>query len=198
MGLLPPAVKLAFQNETIQIARLVELDFTFGVERYWSGIHELQYDSKTWYPTGNAGSVTPLESSQELKANGVDMSIFLPMDGGLQKPRANFQDVSASEYKGLQAREITAFFDTEFQNVIHTIERRYAMDSLSYIVDPKQGASITLRCESELLSKGKRRVKRWTDTQQRNDHPGDLFFQFLSYLSSNVQVKWGTSGAFFQ
>lgn len=198
MGILSDDVRDYLKGGTIQIANLVELDFAFGVERYWSGVHELSHDGAVWYPTGNLGTITPLESSQDLRANGVELSIFLPMQDDLETPTVNFKNISSSDYKGRIARVTTAFFDENFQNVFHTLNRRYSMDAVSYSIDPQNGASITLRCESELLAKGKRRVKKWTDTQQRDDYPGDLSMQYLSYLSSNVQVKWGTSGAFFQ
>lgn len=198
MGILLDEVRERFKNETIKIANLVELDFDFGVERYWSGVHELEYDGVTWTPTGNLGSISPLESSQELRANGVELSVLLPMQSDMETPQVNFQNITASDYKGKAARIITAFFDDDFQNVIHTLERRYQMDAIAYNIDPRRGAGITIRCESELLAKGKRRVKKWTDTQQRDEYPSDLSMQFLSYLSSNVQVKWGSSGAFFQ
>ena len=111
MGQLSPSAKAALQDDTIHIGSLVELRFAFGTERFWSGTHILNYDGHDWYPTGNNGTISPLESSTDLRANGVEMSIFLPMDSSLQKPDVDFQDVKSLDYKGRPAREILAFFD---------------------------------------------------------------------------------------
>ena len=71
------------------------------------------------------------------------------------------------------------------------------MDVLEYNIDPTKSVEISLKVESELMAGGRRSVKRWTDVQQRDDYPGDLFLQYLSYLSSGVEARWGTEGAFF-
>lgn len=196
MGLLSPAAKAELASGRVQAANLVELDFAFGVERYWSGVHPLSYDDQTWTAVGNLGEISPLESSQDLRANGLELSIAIPFADGAPVPR--FQNVKPSDYKGRKARVILAFFSSDFSEVIHTMERRYFMDVLEYKINPQEGADLSLKIESELMAGGRRSVRRWTDAQQRDDHPGDLAFQFLSYLASGVEVKWGTGGAFFK
>lgn len=198
MGLLPDSVREQLQSGVIYVANLVELEFTFGTERYWSGIYPLEFEGHTWLPTGDMGNISPIESSAELRANGSEITLSLPIDETAEEPVARFQNVRAAQYKNRGARQILAFFDAEFQNVLFTMPRRMVMDSLSYSVDPSRGSVISMRLESELFAAGKTQVRRWTDAQQRLDHPEDLAFQFLSYLSSGVEIRWGSTGAFFR
>lgn len=194
--MLTPEVRQALQNGPIQIATLIDLDFSFGAERYWSGTHPLEHNGVTYVAVGDAGSISPLESSADLRANGLKLSLTIPHENGSPAPR--FQNVRPEQYKNRQAKVSLAFFDSGFQTVIHELPRVYSMDTLEYVVDPSRASTINLTIETELMRGGKRSVKRLTDEQQRDDHPGDLSLQFLSYLASGVEVAWGTEGAFFR
>lgn len=196
VGLLSTAAKAALQEPTIQVGTLVELDFSFGVERFWTGTHELTFEGESYQPVGDLGRISPLESTQDLKANGLTLSVTIPHSNGEPVPR--FQNVRPEQYKNRPARTILAFFDEKFTTIVHSLERNYFMDVLSYSVDPSASSMITLNVESELMAGAKRSVKRLTDEQQRDDYPDDVAFQFLSYLSSGVEIKWGTAGAFFK
>ncbi|MBK1835002.1 hypothetical protein [Roseibacillus ishigakijimensis] len=196
MSLLSPEARTALASGRVEAANLVELDFTFGTERYWTGVTPLAFEGEIWNPVGQLGKLSPLESSQDLRANGLELAINIPFQNGEPVPR--FQNVKPNEYKGRRARVILAFFKDGFGEVIHTLERRYFMDVLEYRIDPKASAELSLKIESELMAGGKRSVKRWTDAQQRDDYPGDRAFQFLSYLASGVEVKWGQEGAFYR
>jgi len=196
MGLLSTDARAALQSGPIQIGTLVELDFTFGTERYWSGTHPLTYGGEEFLAVGDSGSVSPMESSSDLRANGLTLSITIPHEAG--SAAARFQNVRPEQYKNRTARIILAFFDPTFNTVIHSMERVYSMDTLAYRVDPSSATSISLNVESELMRGGKKSIKRLTDEQQRDDYPGDISLQFLSYLASGVEVAWGTGGAFFR
>lgn len=195
MGLLSTGAKAVLDTGRVSIAALVELDFSFGIERWWSGIHPLSYEGSTWNPVGHLGEMTPLESSQDLRANGIELSLYLPMEDG--QPLARFEYIVPSQYKNRSARVIMAFFTAGFQSVVHAMERNYYMDTLDYEVG-SEGGRVTLRVESELLRGARKSVRRWTDEQQRTAHPDDKGLQYLSYLASGVEVKWGAAGKFFK
>lgn len=196
MGLLSPQAKEALKESSIQLGTLVELEFSFGVERFWTGSHAVTFEGETYTPTGDLGRISALQSSQDLSANGLTLSVTIPHEDGSPDPR--FQNVRPEQYKNRPARVIVAVFDENFSTVIHSLERRYAMDVLSYNVDPQSATVVSLSIESELMAGAKRTVRRLTDEQQRDDHPDDLAFQFLSYLASGVEVRWGTGGTFFR
>lgn len=196
MGLLSPAAKAALQTGPIYVGAMVSLDFSFGVERYWSGVHELTYQGEIYLPVGDAGRISPMESSAALRANGLQLSLTIPHVDG--KPLPKFQNVRPEQYKNRRAVVTIGFFDETFTNVIYALERRYFMDVLTYQVSLREATTVTIAVESELMRGGKRSTKRLTDEQQRDDFPGDLAMQFLSYLESGVEARWGTEGAFFK
>lgn len=195
MGLLTTEAREAMKSGRIQAANLCELDFSFGTERYWTGLTPLEHEGRTWSGVGNLGTISRLEASQDLRANGLQLAIKVPFERGNPVPR--FKNLRASEYKNRQARVIVAFFNEGFARVIHVLERRYFMDVLDYEINPTESALLTLKIESELMAGGRRSVRRWTDVQQRDTYPGDLSFQALNYISSGVEVRWGTEGALF-
>lgn len=191
MGLLSPEAK-ATLKQPVALANFVELEFSFGTERYWTGIFPLVWQGVTWTPTGGLGNITSTSNTQELQANGIELEISLPVVAG--QPLPQFQNVQSAQYKNRKARVIFAVMDQTFQNVIHTRQRNYSMDVLTYDINPSEGSTITLTCESELLAAGKRTVRRYTNAEQLYRHPGDLFLQFLAYLSAGRQIFWGQNG----
>lgn len=191
MGLLSPAAKVALQKP-VALASFVELEFSFGAERYWTGAFPIEWDGETWNPTGGLGKISTNGNTQELQANGIELEISLPLAQGAPLPQ--FQNVQPAQYKNRPARVVFAVMDEKFQNVIHSRERRYSMDVLDYNINPDSGSLISLTCESELLAAGKRNVRRYTNAEQQFRHPGDLFFQFLAWLSAGRQIFWGQEG----
>lgn len=196
MARLTTAQRDAFEGGLTHVAQLAELNFASGVERWAGATHDIVYEGETYTGVGNLGSISDLETGEELVARGLRLELNLPMIDGAPSPA--FEALNASDYKGREARIFIVFFESDFATPIYSIEQRYSMDQLNYSVDPKAGSAIELNIESELYAKGRRSLKRYTDEQQRSDYPGDVFFQYLSYLSSGVNVLWGTGGAFYR
>ncbi len=46
MGLLSPESKAVLSSGVVHLAVLVELEFSTGTERYWSGVHELTHEGR--------------------------------------------------------------------------------------------------------------------------------------------------------
>lgn len=196
MGLLSVEAKANMKAGPIRLAALVELAFSFGTERWWSGVHDLDHEAVTWSPTGSLGQMTAFESADVLQANGIELSLNLPA-GGDGEPLPNFQYITPDQYKNRGARVMLAFFSAGWSNIVHTIERQYYMDTLDYEIGG-DGSMVTLRIESELLRGARQSARRWTHENQVSKFPGDLGLQFVSYIASGVEVKWGTGGAFFK
>jgi len=196
MGLLTDEAREALRQPVIQLGILAELDFRFDTERYWTGTHPLDVDGYIFLPTGKLGRVTGFSSSTTLQANGVKLSLSVPFE--MLKPIEERQNVVPADYKNRQAKVMIAVFDESFQRVIYKLDRYYHMDNLDYQVDPSRGMVINLHLESEILSAGKKQIRRYTDVQQRDKFPGDLGLQFLTYLASDREVRWGSEGAFFK
>jgi hypothetical protein len=193
MGLLSTDAKTELATGRVHLAFFAELEFRSGTERYWSGIAPLSWDSETWTGTGHLGGVGPMESSEDFRANGLQLSV-----AGLPGSAfADYDALTASDYKGRRARFVIAIMDSTFQTVIHAIERHFFIDTLDYALDPDLGGVISVGLEVETRRASRVKVRRYTPQDQEKEHPGDKAFEFVPYINSGVDVKWGKGGSFF-
>jgi hypothetical protein len=190
VGLLSAAAKTALQDGTAVVAFLLELEFTTGTERYWSGVFPLSYDSQTWQPTGGIGRIGEQESSEDFRANKFTVEV-----AGVPASEIKAGTLRAANYKGQNARFIWALVQGD--SVLWSAPQYFKIDSLDYqLSGTEAGARITM--EHETLYAARESVKIYSDAQQQADYPGDLAFEFLAYLSSGVEVRWGANGSTFK
>lgn len=193
MGLLSTGAKAILETGRVHLAFFAELEFRSGTERYWSGLSPLAWDGDTWTGTGHLGGVGAMESSEDFRANGLSLSV-----AGL--PGSAFTDfdaLTASDYKGRRARFVIAIMNEKFQTVVHAIERHFFIDTLDYALDPDLGGIITVGLEVETRRASRSRVRRYTPQDQTKEFAGDKAFEFVPYINSGVDVKWGKGGSFF-
>lgn len=192
MGLLTQAAKDALDDQSAMLAYLAEFDFTTGVERYWSGTWPLDYDGATWLGVGGLGRVGPVESSDDVRPNGLELEVLgLPVqamrDGTLRAP----------QYKGRGARWIFALVDPEQDPaVIYAKTMHYYMDTMDYVVTP-EGGGVRIALEHEVTAAARSSVRRYSHADQSAEYPGDKGFEYLAYLASGRSIRWGASGKFF-
>jgi len=195
VGLLNAAAKAELAKGMFHLAFAVELEFAGGVERYWSGIHPLGYDGESWVGTGSlgAGSIV-LESSEDFHANGLQLGITgLPGDLG-----RNVRMVGAADYKGRGARFLMLLMAADWATVLWAHSRHYFMDTVDYSFEAESGGTVVVGLETEVRYGARKAVKRYSDQGQRSRFLGDRAFEFLAFINSGVEVKWGTEGAFFR
>ena len=193
MGLLSSGAKAILETGRVHLAFFAELEFRSGTERYWSGLAPLVWDGDTWIGTGHLGGVGPMESSEDFRANGLSLSV-----AGLPGSAfTDFDGLTASDYKGRRARFVIGIMNEKFQTVVHAIERNFFIDTLDYALDPDLGGIITVGLEVETRRASRSRVRRYTPQDQEKEFAGDKAFEFVPYINSGVDVKWGKGGSFF-
>ena len=52
--------------------------------------------------------------------------------------------------------------------------------------------------ETEVRYGSRKSVRRYSDQDQKARFAGDRAFEFIAYINSGIEVKWGTSGSFFK
>ena len=69
----------AFKNETlaseITPIALVDLDFSGGHVRVWTGQGDLTWDGKTWTGTGTLLNIDAIQESTDIAAHGVSLQL---------------------------------------------------------------------------------------------------------------------------
>lgn len=194
MSLLTPQARTELSKPHIYLAVLVELDFKTGVERYWTGNQELSHEGETYTPVAQLGNISPIESSEDFKANGIKLTLHGLPSTALRTAK----HLTASDYKARPARLIIALMSPNFQNVIHSMSKYYFMDTVDYGIDPEIGITVEIQLETEVRYSSRQSIRRYSDQDQKIRHPNDKAFEYLSYINSGVEVKWGTEGSFFK
>jgi len=193
MSLLTTQARAVLASGIVPLAFFAELSFRGRTERYWSGSCPLVWDGQTWLGVGSLGGASPLQSSEDFRANGLNLTL-----AGLPKEAfTDFQSLAAEQYKGRPARFIIAIMDNAFQSVVHAIPRYFTIDTLDYELDADTGVTVTVALEVETRRASRARVRRYTPQDQESAFPGDKAFEFVPFISSGVDVKWGKGGSFF-
>jgi len=208
MGLLSTAAKAAISSGA-NFAMFLELDlisesggvWSSATERYWSGTYSKQFQptgddaASTWAPTGNFGRISPVESSEDFRANGLTVEI-----GGLPATSMQAGTLTAPNYKDRPARWILAVMDADDTVIWHKI-MYYTIDVLTYAIIGSGGTPAGLvRCslEHEVTRATRLNTRRYSHSDQTEEYPGDLGFYHLAYLASDAEVYWGSNGTTFK
>lgn len=195
MGLLSVSAKNTIAAGA-RFAMFVELEFSSGTERYWTGIYEKTYDGSTWLPTGGLGSVTPIESSEDFRANGLTLEI-----AGIPAASMRSGTLGPDEYKDQSARWIIGIMNNA-DTVVWAKTLHFTIDVLTYaIVGAQNGNPVGVcRCtlEHEVTRAARISNRRYSHMDQVKEFPGDLGFEHLAYLSSDAEVYWGSNGSTFR
>jgi hypothetical protein len=168
--------------DTVRPVMLVELDFSSGYVRCWTGYGPLTWDSKTWTGTGTLGKVSDIGETASFQANGVG----LQLDG---IPSAMLSIALGEHYQSRPARVWLAFL-TEAGAVIADPFLIFSgvMDTMQ-IAEGGEVASITLQTESRAIDLKRSKERRFTHDDQQIDYPGDLGFEYVAALQDK-QVIW--------
>lgn len=193
MGLLSNDAKTILTTGMVSLGFFAELEFRTGTERYWSGTAPITWDGHTWQPVGKLGGVSPMESTEDFRANGLQLTV----QGLPSSAFATIDALEAADYKGCRARFVIAIMDGDFQTVIHPIPRYFYIDTVDYALEPDIGGVCTVGLEVETRRASRAKVRRYTPQDQEREFPGDKAFEFVPYIASGVDIKWGSGGKFF-
>ena len=195
MGLLSIAAKNTIAGGA-RYGMFLELDFTTGTERYWTGTYEKTHDGETWLPTGGIGTVTPVESSEDFRANGLTLEV-----AGVPAAAMRAGTLTAAHYKERDARWIIAIMNDQ-DSVVWEKPLYFTIDVLTYAITSASGSGPIGVCrvnlEHEVTRAARINNRRYSHADQTEEFSGDLGFEHLAYLSSDAEVFWGTNGTTFK
>lgn len=162
----------------------VKVELDSGDILFWNGFGEIVYNSDTYLGAGNFLGVSPITESEDVVANGVTVSL-----NGL-----NSSVVSAALTEEYQGRPITIFFGALNQADLTLISTPVVLFKglldVMQIDDQAETATISVKCESELISLKRPKIRRYTAKDQQLDYPSDLFFDQVPSLQ-DAEVTWG-------
>ena len=161
----------------------IKLAFDSGDVRIWTGYTDITVASETYIGGGQLLSISPIEETVEIAAKGVQFGLN-GIDSSLVSVALteNYQGRSAKVYLGVLSSGAVVsdpylLFDGRMD--IMTIE------------DAGDTATITLSAESRLIDLERPRVRRYTNSDQQNQFPGDTSLRFVADLQDK-EIAWGS------
>lgn len=183
------SITAAFEAELtsgrIRLATLVEIEFDSGFVRFWSGIGNLSWDSKTWVGAGDLLQVANVTESVEV----VPRMAAFKLSGINQ---ANISLALQEARRGKPIKQWLAFFDQDDKIVADPyLAFAGTVDSVT-IEEGGKSATITVNGEGRLIDLKRVRMRRYTSADQKNEYADDKGFD-LVYLIQEWQGTWGSS-----
>jgi len=179
---LPANFAALLDAQVVAPAFFLHLDWPTGPVYWVTAYAAINWDGKTWSPTGQFCQISQIGESNDGRANGVQLTLSgIPSSAIVNAFRNDFQGAKAaiaigflSASGGLLAAPLRIF-----EGVI---------DSTAF-EDTGESSTITVGLEKELIDR-REDVRRFTHEDQQLDHPGDLFFEYQTWLSMNP-IKFG-------
>lgn len=187
MRSMTPAMEAAVQAEIVSRTVAVEMDFPSGLLRVNGSPADFQILGNTYLGIGGLGAISATEESAELRAYGLTLSL-----SGI--PRDMVAVALGQAYQGRRVTVWEVLFHTETWAVLAdpVVVFRGRMDTM----DVRMGemATIIVKAENRLADWERPRIRRYTDEDQQQAHPGDRGFRFVS-ATAEKEIIWPGRGA---
>ena len=181
---LPAALATEFGKDQLELFYAVELAFSSGTIRFWTGYGEIEADGETWSGSGPVMQISSSTENTDLSANGLQLTF-----SGLNTTVVSF--VLGENYRGRIAKVyIGAFVD----NVATDLYQIWAgrIDTMT-IVENGQTATVQIAIENILIDLERPRLRMYTDEEQKTRYPGDQSLSAVAGLQDR-QIVWGRKG----
>jgi len=160
----------------------VEMDFSSGFVRLWSGYGSFVWDAKTWLGAGNLMEIEPLAESVDFVANGANLKLNgIPSDMVAIALGETYQGRDATIYLGL--------LDSTGAVIADPVPIYAALMDTMEIDEDGETASIIVRVESQAISLKRAREWRYTHEDQLIDYPSDLGMEYVAGLQDK-EIIW--------
>lgn len=191
MRTVPAALLTALDADQIEPFYAVDMGFSSGDIRLWTGYGDKTINSETFTGSGNLLNIDGLEEVADLSARGTTITL-----SGLASTILTY--ALTEEYQG---RLVTIYWGVG-DNVVEVFSGY--MDQMT-IIDSGETSTIELTVESRLIvlerpnprrytseSHAQVRKRKWLDDGNSGDPAADTFFDWVQGLQDK-QIVWGRS-----
>tara|TARA_Y100000004_G_scaffold193095_1_gene254935 strand:- start:3050 stop:3607 length:558 start_codon:yes stop_codon:yes gene_type:complete len=161
----------------------VEMDFSDGIVRLWTGYGSITIDSKSFLAGGDILSVSSISESAEVQANGVTIKL-----SGLSTSLV--ASALTTAYQGRDCNVYVGVLDSNGAVVADPIKIFAGKMDVMTVEDTGASAEITVTAESKLIDLERSRARRYTSEDQKIDFPDDKGLDFIAGLQDKL-VVWG-------
>jgi hypothetical protein len=164
----------------------VELAFTSGAVRVWSGLGDFTWNAATWTGAGTLMGVSSIEETEEVRSAGITLTL-----SGV--PNVMLSLALAEPYQGRACVVHIGALNTNTNALIgspYTVFKG-KMDLMT-IDEGQEESTIAVSAESRLVDLERARERRYDHHDQQIVHPGDMFFEYVPSIVE-AEIVWGKS-----
>lgn len=186
---LPAALQTAFAGKRLAPVIFVDMQFTSGIVRLWSGMGPIVWGGNTWLgvttPNGLAlAGVSKITERSDVQAQAAAFSLSgIPVAAVQQVLNETRQSNPANIYFGAGDMDTGALLATPYKSW-------GGFTDVPVFAADGQTCTVTISVETRLVDL--QRAPEWTYTHQDQQifSPGDDGFKFVAGLQ-NLTVNWG-------
>jgi hypothetical protein len=162
--------------------------FATGTLRLWTGVGTLSWDNKDWTGAGVLLSISAVEESADLRANGVSVTL-----SGIS---SEVLAVALAQARTGKAGRLWFGCTVVTGGILQVIADPYLCFEgkldVPTIEENGDTCTVSVSYESRLIDLQQARVWRWTNEDQQRLFPGDKGFAYVADLVDK-SVSWGGS-----
>lgn len=162
---------------------LVKMEFDSGDLNLWSGLGNLVYNGDTYVGGGDLLDISPIKESDELTANGCNITVSGVKASLVAKARDE-------NYQGRKITMLFGAFDDSGDIISSPIVVFSGFMDVMTITDSAQTSVINIACENKLIAFDRASVRRYTAEDQKIDYPTDKGLEFVSKIKRK-DIIWG-------
>lgn len=203
---LTEIVESAFSSANVPLLAFVELEFDSGTVRLTNAAYNIAWDGETWLGLGRLGSIGDIQETAGVEAHGVSLRLSGVQDEHIALALAeDYQGRPCKIYAApLGSASSAMWADEDWAGDDWAGDEYTLFNVLSDPVLVFQGrmdempielgktAEIALTAQSRLADLERPRVRRYNDSDQQDEYPGDLGLQFAEAMVEK-QLLWGKS-----
>lgn len=160
----------------------VEIDCNGGNIYAWNGLGTIDWNSIEWLGAGDFGNISQITETTLLQAAGVSFTLSGVPESFLSAALADLR-------RYLPAKVWVGAMNESFAIISDPYLLFNGRVDTGMIADGGTTATITVTAESRLITMKNTRQRRYTDQDQRIEHPTDSGFAFVDSLQ-NASIQW--------
>ena len=180
---LPEALATEFSSAELKPFQAVEIGFSDGTVRFWTGYGQLTADSKTWEGVGQVLGISEAVEAADLSAEGITVTLS-GLDTSVLSAilNENYKLRPCALYVGALDAD-----DAVVSSLYKTFDGR--IDTIN-IQEDSDKVTLVINAESRLIDLNRPRTRKLTDAEQQSRYPDDTSLAQVALLADR-QLDWG-------
>lgn len=176
-------VQTAIEQTEVAPILLFEGLFSSGYVRIWSGYGDLSYGGNVWIGVGLLGSVSAVQETAEVQANGITVSLT-----GI--PSEFISLVLNESEQGKSGKVFIGFMDVNNALIADPYMMFEGKLDIPAIAEEGETSVVSITYESRLINLQRPRESRYTNEEQQHEYPNDLGCEYVPAMKE-VTLTWG-------